>query len=136
VLRSFLNFLFQKGRIAANLAAAVPSIPHRRLAELPHYLEAHEVERVLSTCDRRRRIGKRDYAIFLLLARLGLRAGEVIRTLLNWYQSGADVEAHLPELATYLGHVHVRDSYWYLSAVPELLKLATVRWERAEKGAA
>ena len=46
--------------------------------------------------------------------------------LLNWYQSDADVEARLPELATYLGHVHVRDSYWYLSAVPELLQLATL----------
>ena len=65
-----------------------------------------------------------------------LRHYFAIRTLLNWYQSGADVEAHLRELATYLGHVHVRDCYWYLSAVPELLKLATLRWERAEKGAA
>jgi len=65
-----------------------------------------------------------------------LRHYFAIRTLLNWYQSGTDVEAHLPELATYLGHVHVRDSYWYLSAVPELLKMATLRWERAEKGAA
>ncbi len=73
--------------------------------------------------------------------RLGPRVHDLrhyfaIRTLLNWYQSNADVEAHLPELATYLGHVHVRDCYWYLSAVPELLKLATHRWERAEKGAA
>jgi integrase len=65
-----------------------------------------------------------------------LRHYFAIRTLLNWYQSGADVEVHLPELTTYLGHVHVRDCYWYLSAVPELLKLATLRWERAEKGAA
>jgi integrase/recombinase XerD len=65
-----------------------------------------------------------------------LRHYFAIRTLLNWYRSNADVEAHLPELATYLGHVHVRDSYWYLSAVPELLQLATLRWERAEKGAA
>jgi integrase/recombinase XerD len=63
-----------------------------------------------------------------------LRHYFAIRTLLNWYRSHADVEARLPELATYLGHVHVRDSYWYLSAVPELLKLATLRWERAEKG--
>jgi integrase/recombinase XerD len=63
-----------------------------------------------------------------------LRHYFAIRTLLNWYRSKVDVEAHLPELATYLGHVHVRDSYWYLSAVPELLKLATLRWERAEKG--
>jgi integrase len=63
-----------------------------------------------------------------------LRHYFAIRTLLNWYRSNADVEARLPELATYLGHVHVRDSYWYLSAVPQLLKLATQRWERAEKG--
>jgi integrase/recombinase XerD len=63
-----------------------------------------------------------------------LRHYFAIRTLLNWYRSNADVEARLPELTTYLGHVHVRDSYWYLSAVPELLKLATMRWERAEKG--
>jgi integrase/recombinase XerD len=65
-----------------------------------------------------------------------LRHYFAIRTLLNWYQADADVEARLPELATYLGHVHVRDSYWYLSAVPELLQLATLRLERAEKGVA
>jgi len=63
-----------------------------------------------------------------------LRHYFAIRTLLNWYQSEVDVEVHLPELATYLGHVHVRDSYWYLSAVPALLQLATQRWEQAEKG--
>ena len=63
-----------------------------------------------------------------------LRHYFAIQTLLNWYRSGCDAEAHLPELATYLGHVHVRDSYWYLSATPELLKLATLRLERAGKG--
>ena len=51
-----------------------------------------------------------------------LRHHFAIRTLLNWYQSDTDVEAHLPELAAYLGHIHVRDSYWYLSAVPELVE--------------
>lgn len=40
-----------------------------------------------------------------------LRHYFAIRTLLNWYRCGADVEAHLPELATFLGHVHVRDTY-------------------------
>jgi hypothetical protein len=40
------------------------------------------------------------------------------------------VEARLPELATYLGHTHVRDTYGHLAAVPELLKLATLRLER------
>ena len=83
MLRSFLSFPFQKGRIPTNLAATVPSVAHRRLAELPHYLEAREVERVLRSCDQRRKIGKRDYAIFLLLARLGLRAGEVAQLTLD-----------------------------------------------------
>lgn len=83
VLRSFLSFLLQKGRIATNLAAVVPSIPHQRLAGVPRYLETREVEMVLRSCDRRRKIGKRDYAIFLLLARLGLRANEVVQLTLD-----------------------------------------------------
>ena len=62
-----------------------------------------------------------------------LRHHFAIQTLLRWYRSNVDVEVHLPELATYLGHVHVRDTYWYLSAVPELLKLATLRWQRREE---
>ena len=63
-----------------------------------------------------------------------LRHYFAIRTLLNWYRCNADVEAQLPQLATFLGHVHVSDTFWYISAVPELLDLATRRWERAEKG--
>ena len=49
------------------------------------------------------------------------------RTLIHWYRSGLDVERELPKLTTYLGHVHVKDTYWYLEAVPELLQLATKR---------
>ena len=49
------------------------------------------------------------------------------RTLIHWYRAGLDVERQLPKLATYLGHVHVNDTYWYLEAVPELLQLATDR---------
>ena len=45
-----------------------------------------------------------------------------------------DVEVHMPELSTYLGHLHVSGTYWYLSAVPELLRQATRRWERHQKG--
>jgi integrase len=48
-------------------------------------------------------------------------------TLIHWYRAGCDVERELPKLATYLGHVHVNDTYWYLEAVPELLQLATDR---------
>ncbi|MFC1707516.1 tyrosine-type recombinase/integrase [Planctomycetota bacterium] len=50
-----------------------------------------------------------------------------VRTLLDWYRAGLDVEREIPKLATYLGHVHVNDTYWYLEAVPELLELATAR---------
>ena len=49
------------------------------------------------------------------------------RTLIHWYRAGLDVERELPKLATYLGHVHVNETYWYLEAVPELLQLATER---------
>lgn len=63
-----------------------------------------------------------------------LRHCFAIRTLLNWYHDDADVEARLPELTTFLGHATVRDTCWYLSARPELLELATRRWEKAEKG--
>ena len=50
-----------------------------------------------------------------------------VRTLLDWYRAGLDVEREIPKLATYLGHVHLNDTYWYLEAVPELLELATAR---------
>lgn len=49
------------------------------------------------------------------------------RTLIRWYRAGLDAERELPKLATYLGHVHVNHTYWYLEAVPELLQLATDR---------
>ena len=51
----------------------------------------------------------------------------VVRKLIDWYRAGLDVEREMPKLATYLGHVHVRHTYWYIEAVPELLQLATER---------
>jgi site-specific recombinase XerD len=87
VLRSFLDFLLQHGRIATNLAAVVPTVAGWRRSELPRFLEVRQVEKILHSCDRRRKVGKRDYAILLLLARLGLRAGEVAKLTLddvNW----------------------------------------------------
>jgi integrase len=56
-----------------------------------------------------------------------------ICTLLGWYRAGIDVEREIPKLATYLGHVHVNETYWYLEAVPELLELATRRLESAKE---
>lgn len=56
------------------------------------------------------------------------------RTLVRWYREGRDVERELPKLSTYLGHVHVADTYWYIEAVPELLQLATDRATGPRKG--
>ena len=53
-----------------------------------------------------------------------------VNTLINWYRSGVDVERNISKLSTYLGHAHVEDTYWYLSAVPELLALAGNRLEK------
>jgi integrase len=56
-----------------------------------------------------------------------------IRTLIDWYRAGLDVEREIPKLSTYLGHVHVNDTYWYLEADPEILQLATERVVEARK---
>lgn len=53
-----------------------------------------------------------------------------VTTLLHWYQTGVDVEQRLPALSTYLGHAHVTDTYWYLSAIPELLAQTKDRLEK------
>jgi integrase len=59
-----------------------------------------------------------------------LRHTFAVRTLINWYRAGLAVDAWIPKLSTYLGHVKVTDTYWYLSAVPELLCLANARLAR------
>jgi len=56
------------------------------------------------------------------------------RTLLAWYRNGMNVDRHMPELSAYLGHARVTDTYWYLSAVPELMQLAAMRLEQTQKG--
>jgi integrase len=56
-----------------------------------------------------------------------LRHSFAVRTLLGWYQDGVDVQARMPALSTYLGHVHPANTYWYLSGAPELLSLAAAR---------
>jgi integrase len=58
-----------------------------------------------------------------------------VNTLLHWYRSGLEIEARLPILSTYLGHVSVRHTYWYLSAVPELMGQTVHRLERHWEGA-
>jgi integrase/recombinase XerD len=55
-----------------------------------------------------------------------------VSTLLRWYRDGVDVERHLPELSTYLGHGDVSATYWYLTATPELLRYALLRAEQSQ----
>ncbi|MDQ6805665.1 MAG: site-specific integrase [Actinomycetota bacterium] len=75
-LRALLRFLHVQGWVAAPLAGAVPSIARRR-EDLPRGLPAGQVALLLASCDRTTTLGRRDFAILTLLARLGLRAGEV-----------------------------------------------------------
>ncbi len=62
-----------------------------------------------------------------------LRHTFAVRRLLRWYQEGADVNRKILALATYLGHAKVTDSYWYLSAVPELMAVTARRFEHFAK---
>jgi len=82
-LRSFLRFLFQRGQIEANLAQVVLAVAAWPLSTIPKYLSPEDVERLLDACDRSTSIGRRDRAILLLLARLGLRASEVVALRLD-----------------------------------------------------
>jgi len=76
-LRSLLRFLYLDGQITVPLAGAVPSAACWQLAALPRGVSPAYLARIMDSCDRRSVAGRRDYAIILLLARLGLRAGEV-----------------------------------------------------------
>ena len=82
-LRSFLGFLHQRGDIAADFAGAVLPVMHWRLTALPKSLLPEQVESLLASCERSTIAGRRDYAILLLMARLGLRAGEVVAMVLE-----------------------------------------------------
>jgi len=63
-----------------------------------------------------------------------LRHTFAVNTVIRWHQLEVDVPAHLPHLSTYLGHAHPESTYWYLTATPELLRLASRRLERAQGG--
>jgi site-specific recombinase XerD len=86
-LRSFLQYLVMIGEIRAELANCIPAIPGWRATNLPVFLVKSESKKLLKTCNRRLPKGRRDYAILLLLLRLGLRASEVLNLTLddiNW----------------------------------------------------
>jgi site-specific recombinase XerD len=82
-LRSFFRFLLYEGAIDIDLAGVVPGVAGWRLSAVPKYLRPSEIKLVLQTCNRRTAVGRRNYAILLLLTRLGLRACEVARMELD-----------------------------------------------------
>jgi site-specific recombinase XerD len=135
-LRTFLRFLHLQGLVAGPLAQAVPAAANRQGAGLPRFVAPGVVARLLAGCDRRTCRGRRDYAILLLLVRLGLRAGEVARLSIDdidWqaaYAFGlrraelcrlelADLRPnpHVAEWGTY-GSVHVRHGKAIKGGVP------------------
>jgi site-specific recombinase XerD len=82
-LRSFLRFLHYRGHITTDLAAAVPAVAHWRMTGIPKHLSSMSVQKVLDRCDQTTAFGRRNYAILLLMARLGLRGGEIVNLLLE-----------------------------------------------------
>lgn len=111
-LRMFLRFLIAEGHCRAGLLGAIPTLPHWRLTALPQYLPQQDIERLIGSCNLSLPVGKRDRAILLLLARLGLRAGDVVRLRLqdiDWKGAWVQVsgkgrrEARLP-LSQEVGH--------------------------------
>jgi site-specific recombinase XerD len=77
-LRSFLQYAHYTGLISVDLRLSVPTVASWSMAELPRALPADDVQRLLVHCDRHTALGRRNWAILLLLVRLGLRAGEVV----------------------------------------------------------
>jgi site-specific recombinase XerD len=86
-LRSYFTFLHLRGDLQTDLASGVPTVAYWRLSTVPKFLKPAEVQELLDSCDQSTVKGQRDYTILLLLARLGLRAGEVVAMRLedlNW----------------------------------------------------
>jgi site-specific recombinase XerD len=82
-LRAFFRHLLHRGAVHTNLAACVPTIATWSLSKVPKFLPAAQIQLVLDSCDRDTAGGKRNYCILLLLARLGLRACEVVALTLD-----------------------------------------------------
>jgi site-specific recombinase XerD len=82
-LRGFFRFLYLRGDIGTDLALSVPTVADWKMSDLPKSLKSEDVERLLQSCHLSTAVGQRDYAVLILLARLGLRAGEVVAMTLN-----------------------------------------------------
>jgi len=115
-LRSFLRFLFLREETVTDLSLCVPMVRRWRQASVPAFISPEEVERILCATDRSTPSGRRDYAILLLLARLGLRAGEVVALQLG------DVGWRMGEILV-RGKGRVLDRLPLLSDIGEALAL-------------
>ncbi len=104
-LRSLLRFLFVSSMTTTDLTYAVPSAPGWTQRSLPQPLESDELTAVMTACDRRTLVGCRDHAVLLLLARLGLRAGEV-------------AALQLEDLDWHAGELHIRGKGRSLHRLP------------------
>jgi integrase/recombinase XerD len=104
-LRSFLRYARYRGGVTLDLAAAVPIVANWSMPSIPRAIGEDQIRQLLASLDRRTAIGRRDYAIVLLLARLGLRAGEV-----------AFLE--LEDIDWAAGHVSVRGKRGQRTALP------------------
>lgn len=94
VMRVFLRFLIAQGQCRPGLDDAIPTIAMWRLSTLPRYLAATDVNRIVAACDAATPIGLRDRSVILLLARLGLRAGDIVGMELadiDWQQASVRV---------------------------------------------
>lgn len=94
-LRALLRFLHVAGHVRSGLAGAVPAVAGWRQALLPRGLEAGQAERLLAGCDRATAVGRRDYAVLMLLAQLGLRGAEAAALRL------ADIDWHVGEVVVH-----------------------------------
>jgi integrase len=91
-----LRYLIGRGEVPGGLEAAVPRLRQYQQAALPHHLSEAQMARVLESCASRTPVGRRDYAILLILARLGLRAKEVARLALediDWVEGHVVIRA-------------------------------------------
>jgi integrase len=136
---------FGKSRLVP-LHASTCKVLADYIARREHHWAGQPVSSYLFVSSRGNRLDSGDiHRTFYRLSRqIGLRAASdshgprlhdmrhvfATRTLVHWYQSGQDPERRLPILSAYLGHAHVADTQWYLSASPELMREAMRRLEQ------
>ena len=107
----------------------MPGAGQRRVLSLDHWHKALKpnIHRTFSRL--KREVGLRPRSQRCRPRLHDLRHRFAVNTLIDWYREDVDVQARLPVLSTYMGHVEPRDTYWYLSAAPELLGLVARRLE-------